>query len=196
MRHLRWNVPGQSAVRACAALLARRVSPAVHNGGFVRRLNRLADGFPALLERWGPAGAPASWIRKAESFLGSAGLANPAVYCQGCPGPGGERLLFDQEALLPGVKIRVIGDERPGTLPRPRSIALTAANLNDCPVPNRLPRTWAIDICLPIRLTTTCRAGPRSRSRSSRPCERCRDSRLSMPPTACLPRPCRGSPAH
>jgi hypothetical protein len=37
-------------------------------GGFVQRLNRLADVFPALLDHWSPAGALASLIGVADAF--------------------------------------------------------------------------------------------------------------------------------
>jgi hypothetical protein len=103
-------------------------------GGFVQRLNRLADVFPALLERWSPAGAPATPIGVADSFTVvlaqqarryTAKVAKDLAASGYCP---------TKKLYYHGVKIHVIGDERPGTLPRPRYIALTAANLNDGPV--------------------------------------------------------------
>jgi len=103
-------------------------------GAYVRRLNRLADGFPALLERLCPEGPSVTDIgltdsqpvvlaqqsRRFKAKVARQELANSGY----CPA---KKLYYH------GVKIHVVGDRRPGTLPLPRSIGVTPAGMNDGP---------------------------------------------------------------
>lgn len=103
-------------------------------GAYVRRLNRLADVFPALLERLCPEGSPPTHIglidsqpvilaqqsRRFNAKVARQELANSGY----CPT---KRLYYH------GVKIHAIGDYRPGTLPQPRYIGVTPAGMNDGP---------------------------------------------------------------
>ena len=100
----------------------------------MRRLNRLADVFPVLLERLCPEGPPSTNIGLTDSQPGvlaqqsrrfQAKVARQELANSGyCPA---KKLYYH------GVKIHLIGDYRPGTLPLPRSIGVTPAGMNDGP---------------------------------------------------------------
>ncbi len=104
-------------------------------GAYVRRLNRLAEVFPPLLERLCPEGPPSTRIglvdsqpvvlaqqsRRFKAKVARQELANSGY----CPA---KKLYYH------GLKIHVVGDYRPGTLPLPRYIGVTPAGMNDGPV--------------------------------------------------------------
>lgn len=103
-------------------------------GAYVRRLNRLADVFPALLERLCPEGPPSTCVglvdsqpvvmaqqsRRFKAQVARQELANSGY----CP---------TKKLYYHGVKVHAIGDHRPGTLPLPRYIGVTPAGMNDGP---------------------------------------------------------------
>ncbi len=101
---------------------------------YVQRLNRLADVFPALLEKLSPAGAPPTPTGVADSLpvvlaqqsrRFTAKIAHELANSGYCP---------TKKLYYHGVKIHAVGDYRPGTLPLPRYIGVTPAGLNDGPV--------------------------------------------------------------
>lgn len=103
-------------------------------GAYVRRLNRLAEVFPALLERLCPEGPPSARVglvdslpvvmaqqsRRFKAKVARQELANSGY----CPA---KKLYYH------GLKVHVVGDYRPGTLPLPRYIGVTPAGMNDAP---------------------------------------------------------------
>lgn len=103
-------------------------------GASVRRLNRLADVFPALLERLCPEGPSVTDIgltdsqpvvlaqqsRRFKAKVARQELANSGY----CPA---------KKPYCHGVKTHVVGDRRPGTLPLPRHVGVTPAGMNDGP---------------------------------------------------------------
>lgn len=103
-------------------------------GAYVRRLNRLAEVFPPLLERLCPEGPPRTEIglmdsqpvilaqqsRRFKAKVARQELANSGY----CP---------TKKLYYHGVKIHVVGDYRPGTLPLPRYLGVTPAGVNDGP---------------------------------------------------------------
>lgn len=113
-------------------------------GAYVRRLNRLADVFPVLLERLCPEGPPSTDIgltdsqpvvlaqqsRRFKAKVARQELANSGY----CPA---KKLYYH------GVKIHVVGDYRPGTLPLPRYIGVTPAGMNDGPAVESVAPTLA-----------------------------------------------------
>ena len=113
-------------------------------GAYVRRLNRLADVFPVLLERLCPEGPPAIAIgltdsqpvvlaqqsRRFKAKVARQELANSGY----CPA---KKLYYH------GVKIHIVGDHRPGTLPLPRYIGVTPAGMNDGPAVESVAPTLA-----------------------------------------------------
>ena len=113
-------------------------------GAYVRRLNRLADVFPVLLERLCPEGPPAIAIgltdsqpvvlaqqsRRFKAKVARQELANSGY----CPA---KKLYYH------GVKIHVVGDHRPGTPPLPRYIGVIPAGMNDGPAVESVAPTLA-----------------------------------------------------
>ena len=102
-------------------------------GAYVQRLNRLADCFPALLARFCETGEmpsaaglvdsmPVILARQGRRF--NAKVARELANSGYCP---------SKNLYYHGVKIHLIGDRRPGTLPSPRFIGLAPAGLNDGP---------------------------------------------------------------
>ncbi|HYE37510.1 transposase [Methylocaldum sp.] len=101
---------------------------------YVQRLNRLAEVFPALLDKLSPAGAPAVSTGVADSFpvvlaqqsrRFTAKVALEVANSGYCP---------TKHLYYHGVKVHAIGDYRSGTLPLPRYLGVTPASLNDGPV--------------------------------------------------------------
>jgi len=110
-------------------------------GAYVQRLNRLADVFPALLDKLSPAGAPITPTGVADSFpvvlaqqsrRFTAKVAHEVANSGYCP---------TKKLYYHGVKVHAIGDERPGTLPLPRYLGMTPAGLNDGPVLEQIAPT-------------------------------------------------------
>jgi hypothetical protein len=102
-------------------------------GAYVQRLNRIADCFPALLERFCETGEAASFAGLADSMpvilarqgrRFNAKVARELANSGYCP---------TKNLYYHGVKIHLVGDFRRGTLPSPRFIGLAPAGLNDGP---------------------------------------------------------------
>ncbi len=110
-------------------------------GAYVQRLNRIADGFPALLERFCETGEapslaglvdsmPVILARQGRRF--NAKVARELANSGYCP---------TKNLYYHGVKIHLIGDRRPGTLPSPRFIGLAPAGVNDGPAFEQVAHT-------------------------------------------------------
>jgi hypothetical protein len=133
----------------------------------LRRLNRLADVFPALLARLCPEGEPTTDIGLIDSqpvILAQQGrrfkakVARQALANSGyCP---------TKKPYCHGVKIHAIGDHRPGTLPLPRHFGVTPAGMNDGPALESVRPCSPAGSCIPTRPTDTSPGIPTSRSRS------------------------------
>jgi len=92
-------------------------------GAYVQRLNRLADCFPALLERFCETGEAASVAGLVDSMpvilAGRGAVFNANV----APELANSGYCPTKQRYYHGVKIPVVGDYQPGTLPSPRCIA-------------------------------------------------------------------------
>lgn len=103
-------------------------------GAYVRRLNRLAEVFPALLEKLCPEeelltdiglvdSQPVILAQQSRRF--NAKVARQELANSGyCP---------TKKLYYHGVKIHAVSDHRPGALPRPRYVGVTPAGMNDGP---------------------------------------------------------------
>lgn len=100
-------------------------------GGFVQRLNRLADVFPALLEHWSSTDAPATATGVADSFPVILAQQTRRYAAKVAPDLAASGYCPTKKLYYHGLKVHVIGDQQPGGLPRPRYIGVTAANLPD-----------------------------------------------------------------
>lgn len=99
-------------------------------GAFVQRLNLVADCFPTLLERFCETegtstigvvdSMPVCLARQGHRFKAKVApeLATPG-YCS------------TKKLYYYGVKVHLIGDRQPGTMPSPRFIGLTSAGMGD-----------------------------------------------------------------
>jgi hypothetical protein len=102
-------------------------------GAYVQRLNRLADCFPALLERFCETGETVSFAGLVDAMPVILARQGRRFNAKVAPelassGYGPTQRLYDH-----GVKVHVVGDVQSGTLPSPRFIGLAPAGLNDGP---------------------------------------------------------------
>ena len=102
-------------------------------GAYVQRLNRVADGFPALLERFCETGGAASFAGLVDSMPVILARQGRRFNAKVAPGLASSGYCPTQNLYYYGVKIHLVGDFRRGTLPSPRFIGLAPAGLNDGP---------------------------------------------------------------
>ena len=103
-------------------------------GGFVQRLNRVADVFVPLIEQLQqdfPQAGVLKEIRLMDSMpicIAKAKRSGSAQVAQGLANKG---YCSSKDMYYYGVKLHVIGQRRPGTLPLPEYLGLTPASDND-----------------------------------------------------------------
>jgi hypothetical protein len=102
-------------------------------GAYVQRLNRIADCFPLLLERFCETGEAASFAGLADSMPVILAQQGRRFNAKVAPELASSGYCPTKHLYYYGVKIHVVGDRRPGTLPAPRFIGLAPAGLNDGP---------------------------------------------------------------
>jgi hypothetical protein len=102
-------------------------------GAYVQRLNRLADCFPSLLERFCETGAAASFAGLADSMPVILARQGRRFNAKVAPELASSGYCPTKKLYYYGVKVHLVGDRRPGTLPSPRFIGLAPAGLNDGP---------------------------------------------------------------
>ena len=102
-------------------------------GAYVQRLNRLADCFPALLERFCETSEAASFAGLVESMPVILARRGRRFNAKVAPELASSGYCPTKNLYYHGVKIHLIGDLQPGTLPSPRFIGLAPARLNDGP---------------------------------------------------------------
>lgn len=102
-------------------------------GAYVQRLNRIADCFPGLLERFCETGEAASFAGLADSMPVILAQQGRRFDARVAPELASSGYCPTKKLYYYGVKIHLIGDRRPGTLPAPRFIGLAPAGLNDGP---------------------------------------------------------------
>lgn len=102
-------------------------------GAYVQRLNRIADCFPPLLERFCGTGGPASFAGLADSMPVVLARQGRRFNARVAPELAGSGYCPSKNLYYYGVKVHLVGDRKPGTLPSPRFIGLTSAGLNDGP---------------------------------------------------------------
>lgn len=99
----------------------------------MQRLNRIADCFPSLLERFCETGEAASFAGLVDSM--PVILARQGRRCNAKVAPelASSGYCPTKNLYFHGVKSHLVGDFQPGTLPSPRCIGLAPAGLNDGP---------------------------------------------------------------
>lgn len=102
-------------------------------GAYVQRLNRIADCFPSLLERFCETGEAASFAGLADSMPVILARQGRRFNAKVAPELANSGYCPTKNLYYYGVKIHLVGDRRPGTLPSPRFIGLAPAGLNDGP---------------------------------------------------------------
>ncbi len=102
-------------------------------GAYVQRLNRIADCFPTLLERFCETGETVSFAGLADSMPVILARQGHRFNAKVAPELASSGYCPTKHLYYYGVKIHVVGDRRPGTLPAPRFIGLAPAGLNDGP---------------------------------------------------------------
>jgi hypothetical protein len=102
-------------------------------GAYVQRLNRIADCYPALLERFCETGEDASFAGLADSMPVILARQGRRFSAKVAPELASSGYCPTKKLYYYGVKIHLVGDRRPGTLPAPRFIGLAPAGLNDGP---------------------------------------------------------------
>ena len=102
-------------------------------GAYVQRLNRVADCFPALLERFCETGEAVSFAGLADSMPVALARQGHRFKAKVAPELASGGYCPTKNLYYYGVKIHLVGDRRPGALPSPRFIGLTSAGTNDGP---------------------------------------------------------------
>jgi hypothetical protein len=102
-------------------------------GAYVQRLNRLADCFPALLERFCETGETVSFAGLVDSMPVILARQGRRFNAKVAPELASSGYCPTKHLYYHGVKIHLVGDFQPGTLPSPRFIGLAPAGLNDGP---------------------------------------------------------------
>ena len=106
-------------------------------GAYVQRLNRLADCFPVLLERFCETGEAAPFAGLADSMPVVLARQGRRFNAKVAPELADSGYCPTKKLYYYGVKIHLVGDFRRGTLPGPRFIGLAPAGLNDGPALER-----------------------------------------------------------
>ena len=102
-------------------------------GAYVQRLNRIADCFPALLERFCETGEAVSFAGLVDSMPVIMARQGRRFNAKVAPELASSGYCPTKNLYFYGVKIHLVGDRQPGTLPSPRFIGLAPAGLNDGP---------------------------------------------------------------
>jgi hypothetical protein len=102
-------------------------------GAYVQRLNRIADCFPSLLERFCETGEAVSFAGLVDSMPVILARQGRRFNAKVAPELAGSGYCPTKKLYYYGVKIHLVGDFRRGTLPSPRFIGLAPAGLNDGP---------------------------------------------------------------
>jgi Transposase DDE domain len=100
-------------------------------GAYVQRLNRVADCFPTLLEKFCETGEVGSATGLVDSMPVCLARQGHRFKAKVAPELANSGYGSTKKLYYYGVKIHLIGDQRFATLPRPRFIGLTPAGLND-----------------------------------------------------------------
>ena len=99
----------------------------------MQRLNRIADSFPSLLERFCETGETASFAGLVDSMPVIMAQQGRRFKAKVAPELASSGYCPTKNLYYYGVKIHLIGDRQSGTLPSPRFVGLTPAGLNDGP---------------------------------------------------------------
>jgi len=102
-------------------------------GAYVQRINRIADCFPGLLERFCETGDAASFAGLADSMPVILARQGRRFNAKVAPELAGSGYCPTKNLYYYGVKVHLVGDRQPDTLPNPRFIGLTPAGTNDGP---------------------------------------------------------------
>ena len=102
-------------------------------GAYVQRLNRLADCFPALLERFCETGETVSFAGLVDAMPVILARQGRRFNAKVAPELASTGYCPTKHLFYHGVKVHVVGDVQSGTLPSPRFIGLAPAGLNDGP---------------------------------------------------------------
>lgn len=102
-------------------------------GAYVQRLNRIADCFPSLWERFCETGEAASFAGLADAMPVILARQGRRFNAKVAPELANSGYCPTKNLYYYGVTIHLVGDRRPGTLPSPRFIGLAPAGLNDGP---------------------------------------------------------------
>lgn len=98
---------------------------------YVQRLNRLADVFPVLLEKFCPADAPVPPTGLVDSLPVILAQQSRRFQAKIAPELASSGYCPTKKLYYYGVKLHALGDYRPGTLPLPRYLGMTPAGMND-----------------------------------------------------------------
>lgn len=102
-------------------------------GAYVQRLNRIADCFPGLPERFCETGGAPPFAGLVDSMPVMLARQGRRFNAKVAPELASGGYCPTKNLYYYGVKIHLVGDFRPGTLPSPRFIGLAPAGLNDGP---------------------------------------------------------------
>lgn len=100
-------------------------------GAYVQRLNRLADCFPALLERFCATGTAAAFAGLVDSMPVILAQQGRRFNAKVAPDLASSGYCPSKKLYYYGVKLHFLADYQQGTLPQPRFIGLTPAGTND-----------------------------------------------------------------
>ena len=98
---------------------------------YVQRLNKVADVFPALLEKYCIRSIPAVPVGLVDSMPVILARQGRRYKAKVAPELANSGYCPTKKLYYYGVKIHVIGDQHVGTLPDARYIGVTPANTND-----------------------------------------------------------------
>ncbi len=97
---------------------------------FVARLNELADLFPALIDALRYE-SPATQVHLIDSFPIMMANSARSSFAKVAPELGAKGYCATKKTFYYGIKLHVTAQARPGQLPLPRTILVTAANVAD-----------------------------------------------------------------
>lgn len=109
-------------------------------GAYVQRLNRRADCFPALLERFCETGEAAAFAGLADSMPVILARQGRRFNAKVAPDLASRGYCPSKKLYYHGMNIHLVGDFQPGTLPSPRFIGLAPAGLSDGPALEQVAR--------------------------------------------------------
>lgn len=102
-------------------------------GAYVQRLNRVADCFPSLLERFCETNQSVSMAGLVDSMPVILARQSRRFNAKVAPELASSGYCPTKKLYYYGVKIHLVGDRCSGTLPNPRFIGVAPAGLNDGP---------------------------------------------------------------